>query len=224
MRAACRPDPMRIAWWLRRLLRVRSSSPGRPSQPPLRGPASAWRAAISRLRKPLRQLARAPLGTGRDRRHEGRFARAPRPRLPPERTPPGASISTRPVSAVSPSSRAITAMILCFTAQAVGLDPETAAEFHRRDAVLRRHDQVDGGNRVSAAAWLEDRARRGRCLLLAPVALIETPTASTQCSRWPQQGQTKIRPGAAGPAPRGTAPWCRRPPETPRRSDHARAM
>ena len=25
------------------------------------------------------------------------------------------------------------------------LDPETAAEFHRRDAVLRRHDQVDGG-------------------------------------------------------------------------------
>ena len=48
-------------------------------------------------------------------------------------------------------------MILCFTAQAVRLlDPETAAEFHRRDAVLRRHDQVDGCKQSvsgSLVAW-----------------------------------------------------------------------
>ena len=58
------------------------------------------------------------------------------------------------------------------------LDPETAAEFHRRDAVLRRHDQVDGGEPEyqRQLGRMEDRARRGRCLLLAPVALIETPT------------------------------------------------
>ena len=58
------------------------------------------------------------------------------------------------------------------------LDPETAAEFHRRDAVLRRHDQVDGCKPECQRQLgrVEDRARRGRCLLLAPVALIETPT------------------------------------------------
>ena len=58
------------------------------------------------------------------------------------------------------------------------LDPETAAEFHRRDAVLRRHDQVDGCEPECQRQLgrVEDRARRGRCLLLAPVALIEAPT------------------------------------------------
>ena len=42
-------------------------------------------------------------------------------------------------------------------------------------------------------AWCGSiRARRGRCLLLVPVALIEPRCpASTQCPRWPQQGQRK---------------------------------
>ena len=40
------------------------------------------------------------------------------------------------------------------------------------------HDQVDGGKPECQRQLgrVEDRARRGRCLLLAPVALIETPT------------------------------------------------
>ena len=74
MRAACRPDPVPPGG-CRRLRRVRSSSPVRPSQPPLRGPASLAPRAISRLRKPLTGASfslRGRPSTGRDRRHEGR--------------------------------------------------------------------------------------------------------------------------------------------------------
>ena len=45
--------------------------------------------------------------------------------------------------------------------------PALAAEFHRRDAVLRRHDQVDGGKPVAIPAARQDRCvlRRSKCAL-----------------------------------------------------------
>ena len=84
------------------------------------------------------------------------------------------------------------------------LDPETAAEFHRRDAVLRRHDQVDGGKPecLRQLGRVEDRARRGRCLLLAPVALIETPT--------PQHAMLPMAAAGADEAARPAQPDQRR--------------
>ena len=167
--------------------------------------------AISRLRKPLTGGACA--GAPRD------WSRPPprRASCPPRRGPAcrrsaeASSISTRPDSAVSPSRRAITAMILCFTAQAV-LDPETAAEFHRRDALLRRHDQVNGceperqRQRQRQLGRMEDRARRGRCLLLAPVALIEPAPRQHAMPAMAAAGAGSRPANAAGPAPRGTAP------------------
>ena len=104
IRVAPRPEPVRIARWLRR-----------PASP----------RAIPRLRKP-------PAGTGSALRGRpsglvgtaatnGVLPGAPRPRLPPERTPPrwASSISTRPDGGFSPSRRAITAMIFRFIVQAV---------------------------------------------------------------------------------------------------------
>ena len=76
---------------------------------------------------------------------------------------------------------------------------------------------------VSGLGRVEDRARRGRCLLLAPVALIEPAPRSTQCPRWPQQGQRKPS-GQRGRSSAARHCSSVRPPETPRRSDHARAM
>ena len=68
------------------------------------------------------QLARAPLGTGRDRRHEGRLAR--RAAAPLAAGAHSAEIGIvhlhPPRKPCLPSRRAITAMILCFTVQAVG--------------------------------------------------------------------------------------------------------
>ena len=66
-------------------------------------------------------------------------------------------------------------------AQAVeGLDTElTAAEFDRwTTPYLRRHDQVRSGGEAECQRQLgrvQDRALRGRCRLLAPVPLRETP-------------------------------------------------
>ena len=233
MRAACRPDPVRIASIGCRsdLVECAPRSPGRPSHG--RGPASARRRrAISRLRKPLTGVsASACPGAPRD------WSRPPprRASCPPRRGPAcrrsalrrdrRSSISTRPVSAVSPSRRAITAMILCFTAQAVGCLTPRRRRFHRRDAVLRRHDQVDGCKPECQRQLgrVEDRARRGRCLLLAIDRAIRDPPARN--ARDGRSRGRRSRPAsAAGAAPRGTAPRCRRPRETPRRSNHARAM
>ena len=57
------------------------------------------------------------------------------------------------------------------------LDPETAPQLDRGNPVLRRYDQVDGREpqRQRQLGGVEDRARRGGCLLLAPVALVEAP-------------------------------------------------
>ena len=76
-------------------------------------------------------------------------------------------------------------MILCFV-QAVGCDPETAPQLDRGKFL----DQVDGREpqRQRQLGGVEDRARRGGCLLLAPVALVVRP-ASTQCPRWKPSGQ-----------------------------------
>ena len=127
------------------------------------------------------QLARAPLGTGRDRRHEGRFARRAAAPLAAGAHPAEIGV----VHLDPPRKRRLPLaprhhrhdLVLHGPGRRL-LDPETAAEFHRRDAVLRRHDQVDGGKPECQRQLgrVEDRARRGRCLLLAPVALIETPT------------------------------------------------
>ena len=110
LRAACRPDPVRMRQMAAGDLSMRSSSPSRPSQPPLRGPASAWPtrdlALAEALDRHQLQLVRAPLGTGRDRRHE----------CPPRRGDPLAAgahpaeigvARTRPASGVSPSRRGI---------------------------------------------------------------------------------------------------------------------
>ena len=66
-------------------------------------------------------FVRATLGAGRGAVTNGVLPGAPRPRSPPERTLPSqaSSISTRPDSGLSPSRRAITAMIFCFITQAV---------------------------------------------------------------------------------------------------------
>ena len=128
------------------------------------------------------QLARAPLGTGRDRRHtEGRFARRAAAPLAAGAHPAEIGV----VHLDPPRKRRLPLaprhhrhdLVLHGPGRRL-LDPETAAEFHRRDAVLRRHDQVDGGKPECQRQLgrMKDRARRGRCLLLAPVALIETPT------------------------------------------------
>ena len=127
------------------------------------------------------QLARAPLGTGRDRRHEGRFARRATAPLAAGAHPAEIGV----VHLDPPRKRRLPLaprhhrhdLVLHGPGRRL-LDPETAAEFHRRDAVLRRHDQVDGCKPECQRQLgrVEDRARRGRCLLLAPVALIETPT------------------------------------------------
>ena len=127
------------------------------------------------------QLARAPLGTGRDRRHEGRFARRAAAPLAAGAHPAEIGV----VHLDPPRKRRLPLaprhhrhdLVLHGPGRRL-LDPETAAEFHRRDAVFRRHDQVDGGKPECQRQLgrVEDRARRGRCLLLAPVALIETPT------------------------------------------------
>ena len=55
--------------------------------------------------------------------------------------------------------------------------PLAPGQFHRGDAVLRRHDQMDGREPECQRQLgrMEDRARRGRCLLLTAVALIEPP-------------------------------------------------
>ena len=127
------------------------------------------------------QLARAPLGTGRDRRHEGRLAR--RAAAPLAAGAHSAEIGVvhlhpprKPCLPLAPRHHCHD-LVLHGSGRRL-LDPETAAEFHRRDAVLRRHDQVDGGEPECQRQLgrVEDRARRGRCLLLAAVALIETPT------------------------------------------------
>ena len=57
------------------------------------------------------------------------------------------------------------------------LDPETAPQLDRGNPVLRRYDQVDGREpqRQRQLGGVEDRARRGGCLLLASVALVEAP-------------------------------------------------
>ena len=127
------------------------------------------------------QLAWAPLGTGRDRRHEGRLARRAAAPLAAGAHPAEIGV----VHLDPPRKRRLPLaprhhrhdLVLHGPGRRL-LDPETAAEFHRRDAVLRRHDQVDGCKPECQRQLgrVEDRARRGRCLLLAPVALIETPT------------------------------------------------
>ena len=62
----------------------------------------------------------------------------------------------------------------------------------------------------------------------AAIALSPNETTNHPPARNAPDGRSRGRrsrpASAAGPAPRGTAPWCRRPPETPRRSEHARAM
>ena len=70
--------------------------------------------------------------------------------------------------------------------------------------VHRRHDQVDGGEPECQRQLgrVEDRARRGRCLLLAPVALIETPTRQPL---WTKRGIIVWYPA------RGRAKPCYRP-------------
>ena len=57
------------------------------------------------------------------------------------------------------------------------MTPETAPQLDRGNPVLRRYDQVDGREpqRQRQLGGVEDRARRGGCLLLAPVALVEAP-------------------------------------------------
>ena len=110
-------------------------------------------------------------------------------------------------------------MILCFTVQAVGCltprrRPSSTDEMPFFAVTIRwmaANQSVSG----SLVAW----KIVGRCLLLA-VALIEAPTRQHAIDGR-SRGRGSRPASAAGAAPRGTAPRCRRPPETPRRSDHA---
>ena len=106
--------------------------------------------------------------------------------------------------------------ILCFTAQPVGcLTPRRQPCSTDDDAYIFGAICPDEGGKLRtraghAAAWcdtdamaahlIEISARRGRSRLLhAPVADRRSETRlapdSTQCWRWPQQGQTISRPG-----------------------------
>lgn len=126
------------------------------------------------------ELARLPLGAGRDRRHEGRLAgRAAAPLA--ARTHPAeigvVHLDPAVERGVRLAPRHHRHDLLLHRPGGRLLDPETAAELDRRDAVLRRHDQVDGcepgGQRQLGR--VEDRARRQRGLRLAAVALIQPP-------------------------------------------------
>ena len=93
MRAACRPDPVRIAWWLQAASSSALQQP-RPSVTTAAPGASQCLAprAISRLRKPLTgasfSLRGRPSGLVETAATKGLVPAAPRPRLPPQRTPP----------------------------------------------------------------------------------------------------------------------------------------
>ena len=105
------------------------------------------------------------------------------------------------------------------------LDPETAAEFYRRDAALCRHDQV-GGCEPKCQRQLgrmEDRACLGRCLCLAPLALKEpTGPPARNAPDGRRRGRRNHPAGAAGPGPSGTGPRRRRPRETLRHEPSTR--
>ena len=160
-------------------LACRSASNGRADQQVLG--ATRDLALAEALDRRQFQLAWAPLGTGRDRSHEGRLARRAAAPLAAGAHPAEIGV----VHLDPPRKRRLPLaprhhrhdLVLHGPGRRL-LDPETAAEFHRRDAVLRRHDQVDGCKPECQRQLgrVEDRARRGRCLLLAPVALIEAPT------------------------------------------------
>ena len=175
--------------------------------------------AISRLRKPLTGASFSCAGAPRDwSRPPPRraFARRAAARLPPQRHPAEIGV--------------------------VHLDPPRkrrlplAPRHHRHDLVLaqavgcltprRRPSSTDempffavtirwmaANQSVSGSLGrVEDRARRGRCLLFAPVALIETRPPARNAPDGRSRGRRSRPASAAGPAPCGTAPWCRRLP------------
>ena len=208
---------------------MRSSSPGGPSQPPAPGASQCLAPrAISRLRKPLTgasfSLRGRPSGLVETAATKGVLPAAPRPRLPPERTPPRLSV----VHLDPPRKRRLPLaprhhrhdLVLHGPGRRL-LDPETAAEFHRRDAVLRRHDQVDGGKPdCQRQLWSRGRSCPPWAMSASCTGCIDRdpdpPTRNAPDGR--SRGRRSRPASAAGPAPRGTAPWCRRPPETPRHS------
>ena len=125
-------------------------------------------------------LARPALGAGGDRRHEGRLARR-------ATAPLAAGARAAEVSIVHlhpPRQRRVCLAprhhrhdLVLHGPGGRLLDPETAPQLDRGNPVLRRYDQVDGREpqRQRQLGGVEDRARRGGCLLLAPVALVEAP-------------------------------------------------
>ena len=155
---------------------MRTSLPG--AQPALG--AARDLALAEALDRDQLDLARPALGAGGDRRHEGRLARR-------ATAPLAAGARAAEVSIVHlhpPRQRRVCLAprhhrhdLVLHGPGGRLLDPETAPQLDRGNPVLRRYDQVDGREpqRQRQLGGVEDRARRGGCLLLAPVALVEAP-------------------------------------------------
>ena len=177
MRAACRPEPVRIARWLP----TTPSSAFQQRRPSVRtslpGATSAWRRARSRARKPLTgtslTLRGRPSGLVETAATKGVCRARPRGSMPRQR---GVCLAPRHHR-----------HDLVLHGQAVGcLTPR------RRPSSTEEIPFFAVTIRWTASRQLGGPRREG-CLLLAPGR-----PASTQCPRWPQAGQTKPsgqRPG-----------------------------